>query len=184
MSAKSPGRKALFLDRDGTLIRHIPYLHKSEEVELLPGTREGLRLARDAGYLLFLFTNQSGVGRGYFSLDDVRKVNTRMLELLGLGSDLFTEICIAPEHPDASAVYRKPSPRFILEMIARHHLQPSACWMIGDAPSDWAAGRAAGISSVQIRQAEAEPEAGLVSTSPPTLPGFPSILSFLQTLET
>jgi len=144
--------KALFLDRDGTLIQHKPYLHKPEEVVLLPGTADALRRAREAGYLLFLFTNQSGVGRGYFTWDDVHRVHARMVELLGLGAGLFTETCVAPEHPDTPSLYRKPSPRFILEMIGKYRLQTDRCWMIGDAPSDWEAGRLAAIKSISLAQ--------------------------------
>ncbi len=143
--------KALFLDRDGTLIAHKPYLHKPEEVALLPGTTAALGLARERGYLLFLFTNQSGVGRGYFSLDDVHRVHTRLIELLGLGRDIFTEICVAPEHPKAPSLYRKPSPRFIQEMITKYDLTPAQCWMVGDSDSDWRAGLSAGIRAAAVR---------------------------------
>jgi D-glycero-D-manno-heptose 1,7-bisphosphate phosphatase len=142
--------KALFLDRDGTLIEHKPYLHKPEEVVLLAGTADALRRAREAGYLLFLFTNQSGVGRGYFTCDDVHRVHARLVELLGLGADVFLETCVAPEHPDTPSLYRKPSPRFILEMIDKHRLQADCCWMIGDAPSDWESGRLAAINSISL----------------------------------
>jgi D-glycero-D-manno-heptose 1,7-bisphosphate phosphatase len=137
--------KALFLDRDGTLIEYKPYLHRPDDVVLIPGTIDGLREAREAGYRLFLFTNQSGVGRGYFTLADVHRVHDRLLELLGLGQDLFEEICIAPEHPDEPSTYRKPSPRFIYEMVEKYHLHPPDCWMIGDSPSDWQAGLTAAI---------------------------------------
>jgi D-glycero-D-manno-heptose 1,7-bisphosphate phosphatase len=143
--------KALFLDRDGTLIEHKPYLYKPEEVILLPGVIAALRNAREAGYLLFLFTNQSGVGRGYFKLEDVHRVHARLIESIGLGSDIFKEICVAVEHPDTPSIYRKPSPRFILEMIAKYDIDPKPSWMIGDSPSDWQAGLRAGISAAAVR---------------------------------
>lgn len=143
--------RALFLDRDGTLIVHRPYLHKPEEVELLPGVREALREARAAGFHLFLFTNQSGIGRGWFTMADVHAVHARMLELLGLGTDLFTRICIAPEAPGQPSLYRKPSPRFIQECIAEFQLDPRECWMIGDGPADWQAGLGAGIGGMAVR---------------------------------
>ncbi len=143
--------KALFLDRDGTIIIHKPYLHKPEDVELTANATDALKHARRLGYALYLFSNQSGVGRGLFSMEDVHRVNTRMLELLGLGSDLFSGICIAPEHPDAPANYRKPSPRYILEAINHDQLAPAQCWMIGDSPSDWQSGISAGINVAAIR---------------------------------
>ena len=143
--------KALFLDRDGTLIEHKPYLYKPQEVILLPGVIAALRHAREAGYLLFLFTNQSGVGRGYFKLDDVHQVHAQLIESIGLGSDIFKEICVAGEHPDDPSIYRKPSPRFILEMIAKYNINPEPSWMIGDSPCDWQAGLRAGISAAAVR---------------------------------
>lgn len=143
--------RALFLDRDGTLIVHRPYLHRPDEVELLPGVSDALRAARAAGFLLFLFTNQSGVGRGLFTLADVDAVNARMIALIGLGADLFARVCIAPEAPDQPSAYRKPSPRFIRECIADFGLDPRECWMIGDNVSDWQAGLAAGIGVLAVQ---------------------------------
>jgi D-glycero-D-manno-heptose 1,7-bisphosphate phosphatase len=142
--------QAVFLDRDGTLIENHHYLASPEGVVLLPGAREAVARVRDAGAKLFLFTNQSGIGRGYFTLADVEAQNRRMLELLDLGDDLFTGICIAPERPDESPVYRKPSPRFIEEMLAAHAVAPESAWMVGDSPADWEAGINAGIRSAAI----------------------------------
>jgi D-glycero-D-manno-heptose 1,7-bisphosphate phosphatase len=142
--------EALFLDRDGTLIVHEPYLHDPGRVVLLPGVREALARARRAGVKLFLFTNQSGVGRGMFTLADVEAVNRRMLDLLNLGHDLFTATCIAPEAPGEASPYRKPSPRFIREMLAGHRIDAAAAWMVGDSPVDWEAGLAAGINVAAV----------------------------------
>lgn len=142
--------RAIFLDRDGTLIHNRHYLSDPAGVELLPGVREALHgLLRD-GWLLFLFTNQSGVGRGMFTLDDVRRCNERMLELLGLPAPGFTGTCIAPEAPEQPQVYRKPSPRFILEMLAKHRIAADDAWMVGDGPADVGAGQNAGIRAALI----------------------------------
>ncbi len=132
--------KAVFLDRDGTLIRHVHYLHEPEKVELLPGVAEALKLLRDQAVKLFLFTNQSGVARGLFSLSDVEAVNRRMLDLIGLGEELFTDVCIATEMPSGEPVYRKPSPRFILESLKKYKIPRKNAVMIGDNPTDWEAG--------------------------------------------
>ena len=142
--------QAIFLDRDGTLIENRHYLSTPEGVALLPGVQEALRRARDRRVKLFLFTNQSGVGRGYFTLADVEAVNRRMIDLLGLGDDLFARICVAPEGPDETPQYRKPSPRFIEEMLALHGIAAPAAWMVGDSPVDWEAGLAAGVQVAGI----------------------------------
>jgi len=143
-------KKALFLDRDGTLILDKDYLSDPEGVELIPNVTEALKTARDLGYLLFLFTNQSGIGRGYHTLEDAQACNRRMFDLLGLGDELFTDICIAPESPDQISAYRKPSPRFILEMRAKYSLDPQQCWMVGDRESDLEAGLNANIHSIAV----------------------------------
>ena len=143
-------RKALFLDRDGTLIRHIPYLHDPDGVELLEGTRQALSRARKAGYLLFLFSNQSGIGRGMFTMREAEACNRRMIDLLELPGEVFAATCIAPEVPGDLSGYRKPNPRFILEMIESHELDPECCWMIGDSDCDMEAAVNAGIRSCRV----------------------------------
>jgi D-glycero-D-manno-heptose 1,7-bisphosphate phosphatase len=152
--------RAVFLDRDGTLIANRHYLAAPEGVELLPGVREAVGAMLAVGTRLFLFTNQSGVNRGYFTLADVEAVNWRMIELLGHGADVFTRVCIATERPDEPPVYRKPSPRFIHEMLAEYGIPAAAAWMVGDSPADWQAGIAAGVRVAAIVRdpaAEAEP---------------------------
>ena len=150
MSADQPAPLAVFLDRDGTLIENRHYLSSPEGVALLPGVREAVARMRAAGARLFLFTNQSGIGRGYFTLADVEAQHRRLAELLGLGDDVFAGICVAPERPEEPPVYRKPSPRFIHEMLAAHDLAAEAAWMVGDSPVDWEAGLNAGIRVAAI----------------------------------
>jgi len=150
-------RKALFLDRDGTLMVDKVYLSDPAGVELYPSVRDGLALARMRGFLLFLFTNQSGIGRGYYTLADAERVNARLDELIGLPAPVFDGVCIAPEAPDQPAVYRKPSPRYLLEMIERHGLDPAACIMVGDSAADVGAALAAGIRPVALRTGKVDP---------------------------
>lgn len=173
--------KALFLDRDGTLIVDKHYLADPAGVELIPGVPAALQRARALGYALFLFTNQSGIARALYTLDDVHRCNARMEELLGLGSPLFAGTCIATEGPDEPAVYRKPSPRFILERIAQHHLDPRSCWMIGDRESDLEAGRAAGIRSAAVCTGKYD-AAGWEARRPPGTPVFASLADFVAHL--
>ena len=91
--------KYIVFDRDGTLIKHIPYLCDPLKVELLPTVKQAIKILLDRNYKLFLHTNQSGVARGYFSLDDENKCNMQMINLLGFGEAIFKEICIAPDFP-------------------------------------------------------------------------------------
>jgi D-glycero-D-manno-heptose 1,7-bisphosphate phosphatase len=178
---KSTPRAGLFLDRDGTLIYDLVFVKDPKRVRLLPGTREGLRLLRDR-FLFFLFTNQSGVPRGYFGWDDVEKVIARMTRLIGMGPDLFAASCIAAEMPGGVATYRKPSPRFILECIDQFGLDPEQCWMLGDRASDALAGLRAGIRAAFIR-----PEKGLddemkALSAGRGVPAYDSVLQFAEAL--
>lgn len=145
--------EALFLDRDGTLIKWVDYLHDPSEVVLEPGIARALLKTKKAGCRLFLHTNQSGVGRGYFSMSAVHAVNDEMFRQMGIQRDFFDEICIAPDDPSSldDQSYRKPSPRFELEMIEKYGLEKTACYMIGDSSSDIEAGVNAGIGCVGLR---------------------------------
>lgn len=174
--------KALFLDRDGTIIFDKNYLADPMQVELIPGAVDALRLAAGLGYYLFLFTNQSGIGRKYFSLEDVAKVHDRMIDLIGLPRPLFVEICIAPETPDEPQNYRKPSPRFVLEMLRKHNLDPNQCYMVGDANSDIMAGINAGIKSIGLTGPRLKPDE-LPREVAGALPVFPNLLSFVEHLQ-
>jgi D-glycero-D-manno-heptose 1,7-bisphosphate phosphatase len=174
--------KALFLDRDGTLILDKHYLADPAGVELIPGVADALRRARALGYKLFLFTNQSGIGRGLHTLDDALRCNARMEELIGMPLPLFDDICIAPESSDQPSNYRKPSPRFIQESIARHALDPAQCWMIGDRDSDVQAGLNANIRSVALCTGKYD-AAVWAERAMPNVPVFPSLVEFVATLR-
>jgi len=173
--------KALFLDRDGTLILDKVYLADPAGVELIPGVADGLRRARTLGYKLFLFTNQSGIGRGLHTLDDTHRVNARMEELLGLPRPVFDGICIAPDWPAQPGGYRKPSPRFILETLATHRLDPPQCWMVGDSAADIGAGLAAKLNVAAVCTGKADPRT-LPEVIAHRVPVFASFAEFAATL--
>jgi D-glycero-D-manno-heptose 1,7-bisphosphate phosphatase len=174
-------QRALFLDRDGTLIIDKVYLSDPAGIEIIPGVPSALRRASELGYLLFLFTNQSGIGRGLHTLDDTLRVNARMEEMLGLPTPLFAATCIAPEVAPQPIVYRKPSPRFILEQIARHHLDPRQTWMVGDAASDIGAALAAGINAAAVRTGKIDPTS-LPIVIENKIPVFETFADFVATL--
>src|SRR5580692_4951268 len=94
--------RAVFLDRDGTLIEEREYLSDPAGVVPLPKTAEGLKSLQAAGFKLFVVSNQSGVGRGYFTLDDVERVNARITSLFAEQGVRFEKIYVAPEAPDQS----------------------------------------------------------------------------------
>ena len=147
--------KVLFVDRDGTIIADLHYLSDPDQVALLPRAGEALIRAKKAGCLVFLFTNQSGIGRGYFGWDAVEACNRRMLELMGVDEDFFDGVCIAPETPDEPSAYRKPSPKFVRETIEERDLDPENCFTVGDKWSDALAGLDAGARGALVETGEA-----------------------------
>jgi D-glycero-D-manno-heptose 1,7-bisphosphate phosphatase len=140
----------VFLDRDGTLIRHVPYLSAPAQVELLPGVIEGLGALIESGCKLFLHTNQSGIGRGYFPLEAAVAVNDEMVRQIGLGENLFVDICICPETPGQEIVYRKPSPRYAREMMTRYGADAGQLRYVGDNLSDLQTAKNVGCSGIGV----------------------------------
>ena len=175
--------KALILDRDGTLIAHVPYLADPAQVELLPGVRAGLQRAVKAGLLLFLHSNQSGVGRGYFTMEAVHACNQRMIELLGLGEAPFARICIAPERPEEPSVYRKPSPAFAREIAAAYGFACGELCYVGDRGSDLEAAERSGTYGIGVSTGrmdlQAEVAAANFARTYPVFDGFEAAINHL-----
>jgi D-glycero-D-manno-heptose 1,7-bisphosphate phosphatase len=124
--------RAIFLDRDGTIIREKDYLRDPEQVELFPGVPVALKRLADAGFHLFIVTNQSGVGRGYFTMTEVEKVNARVVEEFDRHGVTFQKIYIAPEAPDQPSRGRKPSPQFLFDARDEFGIDLASSYLIGD----------------------------------------------------
>ena len=146
-------RRAVFLDRDGTLIREVNYLRRLEDLELLPGVPEALRSLGRAGYLCLVATNQSGVARGYFDLGFVEAAHReldRRLRAAGAGLDGFY---VCPHHPGHTGPCgcRKPAPGMVLRAAAERGIDLRESWVVGDKPEDILLGRNAGCRSALVR---------------------------------
>lgn len=177
--------KALFLDRDGTLIVDKGHCGDPALIELIPGAREGLILALEAGYRLFMLSNQVGVGLGIMTEAQVTACQEKMFQLLDLPEGLFTAICLAtedPEGPLSDQSWRKPSPRFIREMIRTYQLDPSSCFIVGDRDNDWMAGQRAEIQPVAVRTGARIDQALEIFLADNGIPAFRQFYSFAQTL--
>jgi D-glycero-D-manno-heptose 1,7-bisphosphate phosphatase len=138
-------KRAVFLDRDGTLIEDKDYLHRPEEVVFFAGAAGALRRLQAAGFMLFLVTNQSGVGRGYFTMADVEKVHRHLEVELRREGVTFGKIYVAPEAPDQPSRGRKPSPQFLLDARDEFGLDLGGSYMIGDKLIDLECGWKAGV---------------------------------------
>ena len=178
----APRKPALFLDRDGTLIEDSGYIGSLDRVVPFPGAGEALRRAASR-FQIHLVTNQSGIGRGYYTLEDAAACNRRMLELMELPDDFLAGICIAPERPDEPSAYRKPSPRYLNEVIAREGLRAGDCWMAGDRLSDLQCGVAAGVRTALIRTTEHSDTPDIRTfVREHAIPSFDSFAEFVQSL--
>ena len=136
---------AVFLDRDGTLIAEKNYLSKIEDVAVFPRAVEALKRLQQSGFKLFIVSNQSGVGRGYFTLADVERVNRHLRDIFSKGGVRFEKIYIAPEAPDQPSRGRKPSPQFLYDARDEFQLDLSRSYVIGDKLIDLETGWNAGV---------------------------------------
>lgn len=151
--AAPPGRPALFLDRDGLLVEEVNYLHRPEDLRLLPGAAPLLAAAAAAGWARVLVTNQSGIGRGYYGWADFAATEAELERLLAAGGGGLDLVVACPFHGEALPPYdradhpdRKPAPGMLLKAAARLGLDRARSWILGDQASDIAAGRAAGLA--------------------------------------
>lgn len=144
---------AVLFDRDGTLVVDVPYNGDPDRVRLMPGAAAAVALARSAGLPTGVVSNQSGVGRGLLTVEQVVRVNERADELLG-GLDTWV---FCPHAPDAGCSCRKPRPGLIHTAAARLGVPPSECLVIGDIAADVLAARAAGARGVLVPNAATAP---------------------------
>jgi len=139
--------KAIFLDRDGVINEDFGYVHRVEDFRFLPGVFEALRHFKALGYKLILITNQSGIGRGYYSEEDFHKLTKWMQEGLEKEGVRLDAIYYCPHHPRQGCECRKPQPGMLLQAIKEQDIDAKSSWMIGDKPSDIEAAKRAGIDN-------------------------------------
>jgi histidinol-phosphate phosphatase family protein len=138
--------QAVLLDRDGTLVVDVPYNADPERVAPVPGARAALERLRHAGCKLAVISNQSGVGRGMLTSEQVAAVNRRVEELLGpIGTWL-----VCPHAPEAGCACRKPAPGLVLRAAQLLGVEPRRCAVVGDIGADMQAARAAGARGVLV----------------------------------
>jgi len=139
--------KALFLDRDGTVNVNYGYVFEPEKFHFVDGVFDFCRKARDVGYRLIVISNQSGVARGYYTVEQMNACNAYMCaEFAKRGleiEDVFCCTALDDADPD-----RKPNPGMFLKAIARHGIDPSRSVAVGDSERDAVAARAAGVGRI------------------------------------
>jgi D-glycero-D-manno-heptose 1,7-bisphosphate phosphatase len=148
--SQSISDRAVFLDRDGTIMEDASCVGNFERIALIPSAATALKRLQDAGYKLFVVTNQSGVGRGYFTREAVESIHAHLDEYFGKVGVRFDGYFVCPHHPEDNCDCRKPKPKFLLEAAHDHGLNLSRCFMIGDRPTDIQAGVNAGTKTILV----------------------------------
>lgn len=150
-------RRAVFLDRDGTLVHPRHYPSRPEDLVLFDGIGPGLRTLQDAGFLLILITNQSGIARGLFTVADLERMHQHLRDQLERLSVRLDGIYFCPHHEDGSIPAlsfacdcRKPQPGMLLRAAADHSLDLSCSWFVGDILDDVEAGHRAGCRTILV----------------------------------
>lgn len=141
----------VLLDRDGTIIVDKHYLRDPAEVELLPGALSGLKAMQAMGFGLAILTNQSGIGRGYYSDDDVHACNRRLLEMLSAGGVDVEAVYYCPHAPEEECACRKPATGLMEQAAEELGFDPTKAFMIGDKRADMGVGRTSGAATILVR---------------------------------
>ena len=154
--SQQPRRRAVFLDRDGTLIQDTGFLADSGLVQLLPGAIAALREFAQRGFALVIVSNQSGVGRRIISPEDAESVHERVVAALAAGGVRLSGAFYCFHAPSEQCVCRKPSPGLLFNAARDLNLDLEASYMIGDRASDIEAGRRAGCKTVLLNSSREE----------------------------
>ena len=144
-----PLRPAVFIDRDGTIMQDADYCFDPQQVKVFAHVPEALKRLKSEGFKLIIITNQSGIGRGFFSVDQYRAVEAETLRQLG--TDLIDATYFCPHAPDESCDCRKPSPGMIVQAAREHRIDLARSFLIGDKESDAECGRKLGVRTIRVR---------------------------------
>ena len=150
-------KKAIFLDRDGTINVEKDYIYKSEDLVFEEGTIEALKTFKNLGYILIVISNQSGIARGYFTEEDLNIFNNNMNEILKKNGVEIVEFYCCPHHPDGIGEYkkvcecRKPNNKMIEDAIKKYNIAREKSYMIGDKTSDIGAGLKSNLKTVLVK---------------------------------
>jgi D-glycero-D-manno-heptose 1,7-bisphosphate phosphatase len=162
--------KAVFLDRDGTVIIDKHYLSDPNDIEFLPGAISALTIFKEKDFLIYLITNQSGIGRGFFTEKEMHLVHAKLEQLLKEQDIHLKGIGFCPHSPEDNCDCRKPHPKLINEFVNKDHIDPKLSYMVGDKQSDVEAGHNAHMQGI------------LLTEQPGQENEFKTLLDFAQSL--
>jgi histidinol-phosphate phosphatase family protein len=137
--------RAVFIDKDGTLVENVPYNVDPDRIVLTDGAALGVRQLKAHGYRVIVVSNQPGVGLGRFAASALHAVEARLRDLVPIDGFYY-----CPHRPEAGCACRKPSPGMLLRAAREQGLRLSSCWMVGDILDDIEAGRSVGCRTVLL----------------------------------
>jgi len=143
-------RAAVFVDRDDTLMRDVPYCSRPEDVTLLPAAAQAVRRWNEAGLPVFLVTNQSGLARGYFDRPTLERVHERLRELLGKEGARLDALYVCPHAPADACPCRKPEPGMVEQAAREHGIDPRQSVVVGDRMLDVLLAKRVGARAVIV----------------------------------
>ena len=148
-AAPNESTPAVFLDRDGTLMREVNYCADPKQVEIFPGVPEALLRLKTAGYKLIVISNQAGIGRGYFTEAEYRLVEAEVARAVLPAT--FDAVYFCPDRPDLATERRKPAPGMVFEAQRDHEIDLARSFFIGDKAIDIECGRNAGVRTILVK---------------------------------
>jgi len=145
--------KTIFLDRDGVINRNPPnkgYVRKWAEFTFIPNSRKAIRELTESGYRIVVVTNQSGIGRGLYSEEDLADIHARMVAEINKTGGKIDAVYYCPHHPDAGCECRKPKPGMLIRAAREHNIELSNAYLIGDWTTDIEAGQRVGATTFLV----------------------------------
>lgn len=143
-------KKAVLVDRDDTLCPDVPYCSDPSKIHVFTDVPASIKKLNDAGFLVIIVTNQSGIGRGYFSQETLEKVNSELISQINSGGGRIDDVFFCPHTPEDNCDCRKPKIGMGVRAISKYNLNPDECWMIGDHQKDIDFGTKLGMRTIQV----------------------------------
>ncbi len=144
------GNRAVFIDRDDTVAKDVPYCHDPDQFNLYEGVPEAIRRLNEAGFKVIMITNQSGIGRGYFTLDELNAVNSKMCREIEAKGGHLDDIFYCPHTPEDHCSCRKPEIGMGVQAVMKHGINPHRSFMVGDHDKDIEFGKRLGCRSIKV----------------------------------
>lgn len=140
---------AVFVDRDGTIMHDADYCSRPDQVRVFPGVPAALHRLKTKGFKVLIITNQSGIGRGFFTVEDYHAVEAEVLRQVG--PDIIDATYFCPDPPGRPSKCRKPAPGMIFTAAADHHVDLSRSFLVGDKEIDAECGHNAGVRTIRVQ---------------------------------